>query len=409
MPMSQRPNRGFPSSSSSAANQPQYIRISETLRRQIASGDYRPGDLLPSEAQLMAEFRVSRHTVRAALARLEQDRLITRVKGRGSVVNLTPHRVNEPGAGQRKEDNQHTIAFCAAEEDPFTTSILWGVESEASRHHLSVLFVSSHGDITNQQTLLAGFAERGLLGVIVMPVDVPPALMRESAFSLDRFAESGLRLVCVDRYYPGSRVPTVTSDNFDGAYQAVSHLLHIGRQRIVAVSATNTNTSSVAARLEGYRWAFKDTGITPNPEWEYTAFFQEDEAGFLKFVERVQPDGLFAMNDMIAMRCMQLLRASGRKVPEDIAVVGFDDVPAAALLDVPLTTIRQDGQRMGAEATRLLLGTTGPPHPARPLRIKIPVQLVVRASTVGREVVSELVASQAPEKSDRDEGPAAVS
>lgn len=232
--------------------------------------------------------------------------------------------------------------------------------------------------------------------------------MRESAFSLDRFAESGLRLVCVDRYYPGSHVPTVTSDNFEGAYQAVSHLLHIGRQRIVAVSASNTNTSSVAARLEGYRWAFKDAGLTPNPEWEYTAFSHEDEVGFVNFVDRVQPDGLFAMNDMIAMRCMQLLRASGRKIPEDIAVVGFDDIPAAALLDVPLTTVRQDGQRMGAEATRLLLGTTGPPHTARPLRITIPVQLVVRASTVGQAATSELIAGEAEARreSDRDEVPA---
>ncbi|MBE3577594.1 MAG: GntR family transcriptional regulator [Limnochordales bacterium] len=382
----------FPSSL--AADQPLYLRISNTLRRQIASGDFRPGDLLPSEAQLMAEFRVSRHTVRAALAHLERDGLITRVKGRGSVVNFVPPLANEPQSARAARKGSDTIAFCAAEEDPFTMSILWGIELEASRYHVSVLFASSRGDMTKQQELLASFAESGLLGVIVMPVDVPPALMRESALSLDRWADAGLRLVSVDRYYPGSRVPTVTSDNFDGAYQAVSHLLQIGRQRIIAVSLDNTNTSSVAARLEGYRWAFKDAGLLANPEWEYTRFARDDN-DFLAFVDRIRPDGLFALNDNIAMRCMQLLRAAGRTIPDDVAVVGFDDVPAAALLDVPLTTVRQDGQQMGVEAARLLLEE----NPAgsgqtTPVRVKIPVQLIVRASTVGAAATAEPTSGQ---------------
>jgi len=368
---------------SPAAGQPLYVRISDTLRRQIASGDFRPGDLLPSEAQLMAEFRVSRHTVRAALARLEQNGLITRVKGRGSVVNFVPPLATETQSVRAAKMGRDTIAFCAAEEDPFTMSLLWGIELEASRYHVSLLFASSRGDMTKQQGLLASFAESGLLGVIVMPVDVPPALMRESALSLDRWADSGLRLVSVDRYYPGSRVPTVTSDNFEGAYRAVSHLLQIGRQRVIAVSMDNTNTSSVAARLEGYRWAFKDAGLPANPEWEYTTFLRDDN-DFLAFVDRVRPDGLFALNDSIAMRCMQLLRATGRTIPDDVAVVGFDDVPAAALLDVPLTTVRQDGQRMGMEAARLLLEATPPKGgQTTPVRIKIPVQLIVRASTAG--------------------------
>jgi len=178
-------------------------------------------------------------------------------------------------------------------------------------------------------------------------------------------------------------VPTVTSDNFEGAYRAVSHLLQIGRQRVIAVSMDNTNTSSVAARLEGYRWAFKDAGLPANPEWEYTTFLRDDN-DFLAFVDRVRPDGLFALNDSIAMRCMQLLRATGRTIPDDVAVVGFDDVPAAALLDVPLTTVRQDGQRMGMEAARLLLEATPPKGgQTTPVRIKIPVQLIVRASTAG--------------------------
>lgn len=364
-------------------DQPLYLRISEILRRQIAKGDYQPGDLLPSEAQLMENFGVSRHTVRAALANLEQDKLITRVKGRGSVVNFAPSATSRGHIGLGAENRKATIAFCAAEKDPFTMSILWGVELEASRFHVSVLFASSRGDMTKQQGLLARFAKSGLLGVIVMPVDVPPGLLRESALSLDRWADYGLRLVSVDRYYPGSRVPTVTSDNFEGAYRAVSHLLQIGRQRVIAVSMDNTNTSSVAARLEGYRWAFKDAGLPANPEWEYTTFLRDDN-DFLAFVDRVRPDGLFALNDSIAMRCMQLLRATGRTIPDDVAVVGFDDVPAAALLDVPLTTVRQDGQRMGMEAARLLLEATPPKGgQTTPVRIKIPVQLIVRASTAG--------------------------
>ncbi|MGE5481795.1 MAG: LacI family DNA-binding transcriptional regulator [Bacteroidota bacterium] len=239
----------------------------------------------------------------------------------------------------------------------------------------------------------ASFAESRLLRAIVMPVDVPPALMRESALSLDRWANSGLRLVSVDRYYPGSRVPTVTSDNFDGAYQAVSHLLLIGRQRVIAVSMDNTNTSSVTARLEGYRWAFKYAGLPAHPEWEYTTFLR-DQDDFLAFVDRVRPDGLFALNDSIDMRCMQLLRSTGRSIPDDVVVVGFDDVPAAALLDVPLPTVRQDGQRMGMEAARLLLEATPPKGgQATPVRIKIPVELIVRDSTARPAAAAEPTSS----------------
>lgn len=374
--------RPFPNAATPPpASPPHYIRIAETLRRHIAAGDYQPGDLLPSEAQLMTEFRVSRHTVRAALARLGQDGLITRVKGKGSIVNLVANGTAGSldaiaGAGQQ------AIAFCAAEEDPFTTAILWGVEREASRRHISVVFVSSHGEFEQQQRLLGRFAESGLQGAVIMPVDIPPSMMQDAAASLDHWQKSGLHLVCVDRYYPGARIPTVVSDNFGGAYEAVSHLLQIGRRQTVAVSLSNTNTSSVAARLEGYRWAFKDAGLVPNPAWEYTTFLADDN-DFLAFLERTRADGLFALNDNIAMRCMQLLRNMGRKIPDDIAVVGFDDVQAASLLDVPLTTVRQDGQRLGEEAARLLL--EGPAFEAggRPRRIKVPVQLVVRASTVG--------------------------
>ncbi len=198
-----------------------------------------------------------------------------------------------------------------------------------------------------------------------------------------RLQERGIPLVLGGR--PGDqdpRIPSVDADNVGGARLATEHLLRAGRRQV----ATVTGPLDMVAgrdRLAGYRQARADAGLADDAELEVTGGFSR--AGGREAVRellRRRPtlDAIVAASDLAAAGAIDTLRASGRRIPEDVAVTGFDDSATATSVEPPLTTIRQDLHAMGSAMVGMLLAQLDGTDGGVPTQLVLPTELIVRAS-----------------------------
>jgi DNA-binding LacI/PurR family transcriptional regulator len=176
-----------------------------------------------------------------------------------------------------------------------------------------------------------------------------------------------------------TRVSYVDVDNRGAARRITGHLLRLGHRRIATITGAPI---AVAAqdRLHGYGDALETYGVPLREQLIFEGDFTETsgQLGMRSLLEH-EPDAVFAASDRMAAGALNEIRASGLRVPEDIALVGFDDIPRAAEMDPQLTTIRQPVKRMGEAAIEMLLGLIDDPK-GPPRRVVIPTELVVRAS-----------------------------
>jgi DNA-binding LacI/PurR family transcriptional regulator len=213
--------------------------------------------------------------------------------------------------------------------------------------------------------LLAKVARAGSLGAIL--VNVPPAMAADFHTQCDR-------VVSLGRSAPG--VPSVETDNAAGAYAAVHHLQLRGRRRIAGIHGPQTSNDAVARR-EGYLFAMRDAGL---PAVSGAGTFCR-EAGYLRtrelLVTHTDLDAVFVACDLMATGTLQALAEAGRRVPDDVAVVGYDDSVIAACASPPMTSVHQPVEEMAAAATRALLDRRTAPF----WRCELPSALVIRQSS----------------------------
>jgi len=260
--------------------------------------------------------------------------------------------------------------------DPFLTQQVRGISKELTTHdnQLVLLLTEGAADYERVGRYLAGGHVDGALLFSLHDDDTLPALARRA----------GVPTVIGGR--PGwSDADTlyVDCDNRGGAREAVGHLLGLGRRRIAHIAGPLDQTASVDRR-DGFVDALPDADPTMIAEGDFTP--EGGARAMTELLERCPDlDGVFAASDVMASGALRVLRTHGRRVPEDVAVVGFDDIVSVAeWTDPPLTTIRQDIEEMGRMMARLLLSRVAPgaePQDGAPLSsIITPTRLVVRAS-----------------------------
>ena len=192
-------------------------------------------------------------------------------------------------------------------------------------------------------------------------------------------------VVAVDPHVGGSFLPTVDAENFEGARAATQHLIDLGHRRI-GFLAGRPDLVSARRREAGYRQALETAGIEFDPTLVAIGGFTEELAAspardLLNRPDR--PTAVFAANDLSAIQVLRTADELGIAVPDQLSVVGFDNIPESALTDPPLTTVDQSIQAIGREAVRLLielLDGTGP-RAEIPAHVTLPTRLVVRRST----------------------------
>jgi LacI family transcriptional regulator, galactose operon repressor len=199
---------------------------------------------------------------------------------------------------------------------------------------------------------------------------------------VEKLVRSAIPVIGVDLDVAGTRTSHVTSDNVGGARLAVRHLHERGRTRIATIAGPQ-NTKPGADRLLGYRAELRALGLEADPAYEVEGDFYSDSgaAAMRRLLELPdRPTAVFAASDLMAVGAIRAAQSAGLRIPDDLAVVGFDDIQLAELIDPPLTTIRQDTVGIGVAAGRALVEQIENPDVTPPV-LTLPVELVVRASS----------------------------
>jgi DNA-binding LacI/PurR family transcriptional regulator len=181
---------------------------------------------------------------------------------------------------------------------------------------------------------------------------------------------------------PDLDVTSVDVDNVAGARGAVEHLIGLGHRRIACITNAPLVYTAAQARLTGYRLALEAAGLPVDAGLIATGDFDapSGHAAMHDLLGRASFEAVFVASDVVALGAIGALREAGRKVPDDVSVVGFDDIPLAAYFDPPLTTVRLPASELGQAAGRALLERIADPT-AAPRRTLLPTELIVRAST----------------------------
>lgn len=256
--------------------------------------------------------------------------------------------------------------------EPFFSLLIQGVTSESNSRDVSTMLWLSEPDY--ERRMITKILYNGLVdGLIISSTTADDPL-------IDAICRSHMPFVIVGRYPCQDELTYVDSDNLNGAHQAVEHLLGLGRQRIATISGPQ-NTAVGQDRYQGYVQAFHQHGLSVLPELVVESDFT-DQGGYAAMQQLLlqHPDAVFVASDWMALGAMRALREAGARVPEDIALVGFDDIPLASQTIPPLTTIRQQILQMGALASQLLQDLLDNPG-SHPLHKILPTELVVRASS----------------------------
>jgi DNA-binding LacI/PurR family transcriptional regulator len=260
--------------------------------------------------------------------------------------------------------------------DPFFPRLIRGINSVLNEvDQLLVLLTpqSAHDEEQLGRYLTSGHLDGAML-VSLHGADPLPSYL----------AERGIPVVVGGRPTRGTPVDFVDVDNVQGALQAVRHLVALGRRRIVTVTGPLDMAPS-QDRLEGYRLALAEADIRNDSALEAAGEFDQAAARYAvdQLIEKkVGFDAVFAASDAMALGAMSAIRHAGLRVPEDVAIVGYDDSPLALSSDPPLSSVRQPIEEMGREMARALLAQLGPSRQV-PRSVVLATELIVRGSSGG--------------------------
>ena len=259
--------------------------------------------------------------------------------------------------------------------DPYFPRLIQGVVAACNASDYSVMLWI--GEPEYERRTIHRHLNGGLLDGIV----VASAVRDDPIVSALR--QSHLPFVMVGRPDDPS-IRYVDVDNVRGAREAVLHLLQQGYRRVATITGP-LNTAAAVDRLEGYRLALQDRGLMLDESLVVEGDFTEESGALaMQKLLPLRPDAVFCASDTMAQGAMRVIRAAGLRIPHDVGVAGYDDMPFAANLEPPLTTVRQPIEQMGQEAVKLLLEMLSAPEDT-PRRVVLPTELVIRESTARGE------------------------
>ncbi|MEV8218417.1 LacI family DNA-binding transcriptional regulator [Microbacterium sp. NPDC077391] len=261
--------------------------------------------------------------------------------------------------------------------NPFFAEVARGAEDRAAQAGMTVLVGNSDESSDRERLHLALFREQRVNGVLVTPTT-------DNLSLLHGLLDSGVPVVLVDRQVEDGGFTSVAMDDVEGGRMATAHLLEIGRRRLAFVAGPQS-IGQVADRLQGARAAVNDVPGASLEVVERSALsvLQGRLAGesLLERAPADRPDAVFAANDLLAVGLLQSFGVAGVRVPDDIALVGYDDIDFATATMVPLSSVRQPARMIGEAAVELLLGEISGEPRGRAVRFQ--PELVVRQSTAG--------------------------
>ena len=359
-----------------------YRQLAQQLRLDLDGGRF--AGRLPPEPALARELNVSRGTLRQALGLLVRQGVLHTIPGRGTFVGAEP-RGSDAQQGGAVGLVLPSIVRSRAQ------LLVSGVEETLQQAGYAFLLATSSFDPALEVEQIERILAQGASGLIVYIVDGPMDLPL-----LRRLVADGFPVVLVDRFVPDLPADSVSVDNLGGAFMAVQHLASQGYRRIGYVGTQNVGTSSIVERMAGYRWAMdvydlpvSDALMCMNLHRLQGRRASDGERALGQHNQEVlrrylggalRPDAVFVCNDYVAFQVVDTAVALGLRVPDDLAIVGFDNVPTEDYTGVPLTTVDQPRRAIGATAARLLVDRLAGRR-KEPARVVVSTRLLVRESS----------------------------
>ena len=329
------------------------------------------------------------HVSRSTVSRVINDRPNVRAETKQRVWQAINDSGYRPHALARSlvTNRTHIIGIVIPEAvttvftDPFFPLLLRGATEVCNIHEyqllLSLFTAPARQEEMCQRVLRSGYVDGVIVASAVVDDPLIPSMLRD-----------GVQLVSIGRH-PNAQVHYVDGDNVGGALMAVEHLIRLGHRRIGTITGRLGLTVG-QDRLAGYRQALQAHGIMVEENLISEGDFSESSGKRgMEHLLAFSPTAVFAASDSMAIGALKALREAGKRVPQDVALVGYDDIPIASLIEPGLTTVRQPIERMGSMAAELLLNMLDDPteEGASAHRIILPTELVIRAScgsTLGR-------------------------
>ncbi|HOJ11174.1 MAG TPA: GntR family transcriptional regulator [Clostridiales bacterium] len=420
---------------------PLYMQIKNSIIDQIEKGELQPGDMLLPELELCKVYDASRFPVRQAMMELVKEGYLQRTRGRGTFVskelsqvnsgseninsqktnaqNTSPENINSkninsknmnsdyrnPEYGNNRINNaehKNLGCNCFKNKNPilglvlgnytsgFTSSIFSGFQKQAWKRGYFTIACYSENSSDEESLCIDRLIENQVDGIVLFPCD--KTLIGSK---LGKLKENNTYLGLIDRNPGLADVDYTGSDNRGGAYSAVRHIAMQGFRNVAFVSDMS-NVSSINERLEGYLKAVEDFGmnavtridiqedLSKYPYYMHR-FFIEKLKDELMDLQKYLPLGIFAINDGIAVQCVNILDERGLAIGKDVGIVGFDNNPETQYMNKPLTTVAQNGLLIGSNAADIaadkIEGKANLVY-----RSIVPTQLIIRNSCGERQI-----------------------
>lgn len=384
-----------------SSNKPLYIQIIDYLKEEINKDEFALNQQLPTEKDLAEKFNVSRITSKRAMEELEREGLIVRKRGSGSFLLHKKNSINNKTNDEKNKMNVVALIIPFGGSLGRGMDLIQGLSEVLNKNSFFLTVHISNQDSDEERRIIINLVDSGVRGIILYPVSHRKNIDLISRLLLDNYP-----IITIDKYYEAFPLSCVLSDNFSGSYKAASHLIELGHKEIVFVTDSDLDSAtSVKDRYFGFSKAIKDNGLTLNDEnmicinhlnnetlnciKEYDSLDEKILEPFIKIIEYLiskerKCTAIHAVHDYLAIFLLKSARIMGINVPNDLSIVGFDNIENASYLEVTLTTVEQNFSRIGEEAGNLILKIikTGiDEHKS----IILPVELLVRNSTISTD------------------------
>lgn len=339
------------------------VEIAEHLRQSIRDGVYLPGSLLPTERELQEQFKVSRGTVRRSLGLLIESGWAESSPNRGVRAKVGPLPIKNP-----------IVAF-VDHLGTLRKSLFFALSRLLQENGFHLVHVDSAARGT--EGALEYAAEEGFAAAVVWSKTGFPDAERVKA------VQNSMPVIAVDHGLRNVSTDLVVCDNHEGSRTAVGHLARLGRKRI-AISGMFDSLDVNQERFGGYLQALFDNGLKPDPDlFLFTMTSGMDQPNTrlldLRLKDPDRPDAIFVLQDMSVPTVVRSVIAAGLRVPEDVAIVGFDNDVPIQLGSRGLTTVAADVSAVAEGCLQMIRNRIA--NPIAPFqRLSLPVELIVRGS-----------------------------
>lgn len=322
-------------------NTPKYMIVAQDIRQQIESGALKPGDKLKSEQEYAQIYDSSTITIRKGLENLVAERLIYRIKGKGSFVS----------SAEEQSANSHLMAvvFSIADwQDISFMQIIMGLQRTLAQMNCSLIVEWNNRSLESESVSVRNLIQRKVDGVFLYPHD-PDA----SKDNYDLLEQANIPYIILDHRSTKHPAHFISCDNRAGSEAATRYMLSMNHKKLRFINYEFI-FSSEQERYEAFYLTMKKHGLC-GPEDELMLSYNEiDFAELSNQIRAGDVTGLVCANDKLAIQCINQLMSHGLRIPTDVSIIGFDDWERNATSPVPLTTIRQSFVNLGIYAAHMM-------------------------------------------------------